>query len=126
MCINRLLQPPPHELCGILVSTMAPAPLARPPMGDPVPNSPAKSLNIIFRYPGYDDGSNLLLILRALDSGGIHYETARLACAIPADNRWDGWFTEEQGGDKLDVPDDGILRKENYYFRVSDDANGRH
>jgi hypothetical protein len=51
-----------------------------------------------------------LLILPALDNGGIHYETAHIACAILANNRWDGWFTEEQG-DRVHVPDDRIIRE---------------
>jgi hypothetical protein len=105
---------------------MAPASLARPSIGDPVSNPPAQPPNINFRRPSYKDSYNQLLILPALDNGGIHYETAHIACAILANNCWDGWFTEEQGGDRVYVPDDGILRKQNYYFRVSDHANGKH
>lgn len=105
---------------------MAPASLARPSMGDPVSNPPAQPPNINFRHPGYKDGYNRLLILPTLDNGGIHYETALIACAILANNRWDGWFTEEQGGDRVHVPDDGILWEQNYYFRVSDHANGKY
>ena len=90
---------------------MAPLPLARLSMGDPVSNLPAQLPNINFRHPGYKHGYNQLLILPALDNSGIHYETAHIASAILANNLWGGWVTEEQGGDKVHVPDDGILRE---------------
>ncbi|MCJ1469132.1 hypothetical protein MMC07_007765 [Pseudocyphellaria aurata] len=35
-------------------------------------------------------------------AGGIHYETVRIACGIIAGNRWDGYFTEEVDGTKLE------------------------
>ena len=44
-------------------------------------------------YPSYDDENNNILTLYAFDhlEGGILYETARVACAILAGNRQDGF-----------------------------------
>lgn len=79
---------------------------------------------VFLRHPGYPDTGNILLALPALDhpQGGIHYETARVACAILANNRWDGFLTETQTGDRTEIGPDIILRKKNYYFRVSENA----
>ena len=60
-----------------------------------------------FRHPRYPDHNNILLVFAALDptalpstttlhSFGIHHETARLACAITANNRWDGFLSEDK------------------------------
>ncbi|OCK93236.1 uncharacterized protein K441DRAFT_149797 [Cenococcum geophilum 1.58] len=39
-------------------------------------------------HPGYSETGNILMVLSALDhpQGGIHHETARIACAIVANN----------------------------------------
>jgi hypothetical protein len=64
------------------------------------------------------------MVLPALDhpQGGIHHETARIACAIVANNRWEGFLTETRTGARASFGPDGILRRNNYYFRVSEDA----
>src|SRR2546430_78301 len=74
---------------------------------------------VTFRHPGYNDGNNIILVLPALDhlEGGIHYETARIACAICANNQWDGYFTETRTGPQVEIEIDGILRGKEYYFR---------
>jgi hypothetical protein len=79
---------------------------------------------VYLRHPGYSDMGNILMVLPALDhpQGGIHYETARIACAIIANNRWEGFLTELRTGEPAQVGPDGILRGKNYYFRVSKDA----
>jgi hypothetical protein len=43
-----------------------------------------------FRHPGYPDEHNIIMVLPALDDaqGGIHHETALIACAVVAGNRW--------------------------------------
>jgi len=75
---------------------------------------------ITFLHPGYPDGNNTLLILPRFDAGGVHYETARTACALLANNRWDGYFALTRGGDSvvdtLDGGIDGILMDQIYYF----------
>lgn len=76
--------------------------------------------NVFFYHPGYQDGHNLLLNLPALDAGGIHHETARIACAILAACRFDGYFSMSKNGSKIpDRPDD-ILRDTKYYFCIED------
>ena len=79
---------------------------------------------VYLRHPGYSDTGNILMALPALDhpQGGIHHETARIACAIVANNRWEGFLTETRTGERAHVGPDGILRGNNYYFRVSEDA----
>ncbi|MCJ1422838.1 hypothetical protein MMC29_000718 [Sticta canariensis] len=75
---------------------------------------------ITFRHPAYPTFKNVLLRLPALDhpSGGIHHETARIACAIIAGNRWDGYFTEAIDGPRVETHSHGVLQKSNYFFHV--------
>ncbi|KAF4490457.1 HNH endonuclease domain containing protein, partial [Fusarium agapanthi] len=76
--------------------------------------------NVFFYHPGYQDGHDLLLSLPALDAGGIHHETARIACAILAACRFDGYFSTSKNGPKIpDRPDD-ILQNKKYYFCIED------
>lgn len=83
--------------------------------------------DINFRHPAYPEPHDILIILPGLDhpQGGIHHQIALDACAILANNRYDGWFTEDrEGAVRVRVPLDGILRKHDYYFQVSDDCQG--
>src|SRR5436305_14704871 len=79
-----------------------------------------------FRHPGYPDGKNVLLVLLAPDHplGGIHHETARIACAVIAGNRWDGYFTESVNGQRVVEGSDAILRKSDYFFHVPNQSSG--
>lgn len=74
------------------------------------------------RHPGYSDNRNILMVLPALDhpGGGIHHETARIACAIISNNRWDGFLSETRDGAPVQLGPDVILRGDNYYFKVPD------
>jgi hypothetical protein len=72
---------------------------------------------IHFLHPGYPDDDNTLLVLPAFDSGGVHHETARIACAILADCKWDGYFSLARDGVRLEDEDaDTILTAPQYYF----------
>ncbi|KAL8905276.1 MAG: hypothetical protein Q9207_002747 [Kuettlingeria erythrocarpa] len=77
--------------------------------------------SVCFRHPAipYAQG-NLLIILDGNDSapGYLHHETARIACAIIAGNRWDGYLTTSPTADAIDVPPHGLLTGEEYYFIV--------
>ena len=75
---------------------------------------------IKFRHPGYPDNHNILLSLCGVDhpDGGIHHETARIACAIVANNRWDGFLSEKHCGLGINIPRNGIIRGQGYYFQV--------
>lgn len=75
---------------------------------------------VTFRHPAYPSIKNILLRLAALDypSGGIHHETAPVACAIIAGNRWDGYFTEDIDGHPVEIQSHGILQNSNYFFHV--------
>lgn len=82
---------------------------------------------ITFRHPAYPSFKNVLLRLPALDhpSGGIHHETARIACAVIAGNRWDGYFTEAIDGPRVDIQSHGLLRNSDYFFHVPSPALSR-
>lgn len=75
----------------------------------------------------------MLLILDGNDNahGYLHHETARLACAIVAGNRWDGYLATAPTAEAIDVPPHGLLTEEDYYFIVphptqaSTDSSGK-
>ncbi|KAM3506114.1 hypothetical protein MY10362_002558 [Beauveria mimosiformis] len=70
---------------------------------------------VTLRHPQYLDQHNILLFLPALDlhkkqgsdkdglagriDFGLHHETARVACAIVANCRWDGFLSEDKTSD---------------------------
>ncbi|KAH7118488.1 hypothetical protein EDB81DRAFT_667826 [Dactylonectria macrodidyma] len=85
--------------------------------------APAPQANgvVFFLHPGYPDSKNVLLSLPALDSGGIHHETARIACAILADCNWNGFFSLTRDGPRLPAGSDDILTQNRYYFRIEGD-----
>lgn len=78
------------------------------------------SQQISFLHPGYPDGHNILFILPTLDSGGIHHETARIACAVLANSRWDGFLATTRDGEAIPQEIDDILLGQRYYFRIVD------
>ncbi|KAJ0129241.1 hypothetical protein HZ326_27659 [Fusarium oxysporum f. sp. albedinis] len=74
-----------------------------------------------FLHPGYPDGDNTLLTLPCLDSGGFHHETARIACAIYANCRWDGYLSSSKDGPALSAQPDDVLPFGQYYFIIKDE-----
>ncbi|PLB53784.1 hypothetical protein P170DRAFT_420594 [Aspergillus steynii IBT 23096] len=78
---------------------------------------------IRFLHPGYPDNENVLLIFPALDSGGIHHGTARVACAILAKCKWEGYFSTTRDGPRITLDMDEILTNPIYYFRIDGDAD---
>ena len=76
---------------------------------------------VFIRHPGYSFPHNVLLFFGARDhaKGGIHHETARIACGIVAGNRWDGYFTENLNGPRVVIPPHGILLNSEYFFSRS-------
>lgn len=76
---------------------------------------------VSFKHPAYADRSNTLLQLQATDhapGGGIHHETARIACAIVACNAWNGYLSRSRDGSPLSEHEDDVLREKTYYFHV--------
>ncbi|EJP61293.1 uncharacterized protein BBA_09768 [Beauveria bassiana ARSEF 2860] len=51
---------------------------------------------------------------------GLHHETARVACAIVANCRWDGFLSEDKaaGARPVQIGPDDLLLGSNYYFHV--------
>ncbi|KAK3695771.1 heterokaryon incompatibility protein-domain-containing protein [Podospora appendiculata] len=83
--------------------------------------SPANWIQI--RHPGYDDTSNVLLLLYAFDHplGGVHYQTALTACGILAGNRWDGVLTPSRVySPSLHYPPPATLVAKDVYFHLPD------
>ncbi|CAH0033351.1 unnamed protein product [Clonostachys rhizophaga] len=85
------------------------------------PYSTNGSQQTFFLHPGYPDGHNILFVFPTVDSGGIHHETARIACAILANSRWDGFLTTTRDGEAINQGRDEILVNQRYYFRIQDD-----
>jgi hypothetical protein len=107
-------------------------PLQRPPFGNPATHKAHPLMfqaeyDIRFRHPAYEDPYDIFIVLPGLDhpEGGIHHQTALLACAVIANNSFSGWLTEDRDGKmRVNVPLDGILRAQDYYFQVSNDHRG--
>lgn len=76
--------------------------------------------NVYFSHPGYEVACQTFLILPAADAGAtIHHETARLACAVVAGNRVDGYLSYDRDGQRRVVNDpEFLLDKDEYYFQV--------
>lgn len=81
---------------------------------------------INFKHPSYPSEYDTFLTLPANDhpNGGLHYNTAKIACGIVANNRWDGHFTVEKNGEALIMTGDDILPCGSYYFVLPDCSHG--
>jgi hypothetical protein len=93
--------------------------------------SPPRSYRICFRHPAYPDSSNVLLSLHAWDqaAGGIHYGLAHTACAIIANNRFDGYLsTARDGSSRIETEWDTCLpsHSHGYYFHVPSPPGKAH
>ncbi len=111
--------------------TLAPPTIKlRAPLVAPVYNNPLQLIrDIRFRHPGYESG-NILFVLRGSDRTddstdvGLHHETARLACAIVADNRWDGYLSTSRTGPPVSA-DQVVLLGSDYFFIVPGPRQGQ-
>lgn len=85
-----------------------------------LPQFPISPRRINFLHPAYERSQNVLFHMLAFDSpdGGLHHATARIACAIVAGNRWDGFFACTPTGPAIDASDDELLTDSEYYFIV--------
>ena len=73
---------------------------------------------ITFSHPAYTGPSDILFTLPAFDhpNGGLDYETARVACGILANNRWNCYFTKERGGPEIKAQDINHMLPVGSYF----------
>lgn len=100
----------------------------RPPFAAPTHQDGGEKIpedvtcTVTFRHPGYPDEHNIIMVLPALDDvqGGVHHETALIACAVVAGNRWDGFLREQGTGSRVATPRDAILKGKDYFFCLSD------
>ena len=76
-------------------------------------------------HPDYSDENGILLSLLVIDGagGGLHHGTALVACAILADNQWDGWLSVDRHGSRLSEQLD-VLSGDNYYSLVPKQTEG--
>lgn len=88
---------------------------------DPEPYFPSPAV-IRFRHPGYQR-HDLLLTLPCFDTAtGLHYGTAHTACAIIANNAFNGYLTASRDGSRLELEHDDLLTGRDYWFHVPQPA----
>ncbi|KAK0734331.1 hypothetical protein B0T26DRAFT_65543 [Lasiosphaeria miniovina] len=92
---------------SIQPTMIAPFLQLRPP-SEPLQPTSENLAKTRFRHPGYADSENIILILPAFDSKGIHHETARIACCIFANCAWDGYFSLSPNGPRVPL---GLSRR---------------
>ncbi|SLM33288.1 HNH nuclease [Lasallia pustulata] len=97
-------------------------PEAASPVADaaPQPYSIHPRNRVCLLHPHYRAPTNVLLDLLAPDGvdGGLEYGFAHTACAVIAGNRWDGFFTQEVDGTRLQFANGDIMPKGEYYFQI--------
>lgn len=76
--------------------------------------------NVRIHHPAYPPGATLLLGFPGLDSssGGIDFNFVHTACAIVADNRFDGYLSLQSLGDAQPLERTSTLNAGDYYFHV--------
>lgn len=77
---------------------------------------------IRFRHPGYShlsEEEDVLLYLPCTDpKGGLRHRTAKIACAIVANNAWEGYLSDKCDGGALTIGEDDLLTNKDYWFHV--------
>lgn len=109
---------------GANVSPMLETTLLEPPKA-PQPVTQLRLEFIEIQHPGYDD-SNTLIRMPAVDGEprrkGVHYATIHSACAILANNRFDGYLSRSKSGDingqRVLADPDHIVPAGTYFFHV--------
>lgn len=97
--------------------------VAYPPPSHPDGNATiaSTSFTVRFHHPAYYFrlGAVPFLELPAHERGGLHHETARLACALVAGNRVDGYLsTDCDGNNAVGADPDSFLTEHEYFFQV--------
>ncbi|KAF2724602.1 hypothetical protein K431DRAFT_300911 [Polychaeton citri CBS 116435] len=87
------------------------------------PQIEARSL-VLVRHPGYANGNNILLTLTSSDGDdsyyGVDFRLVHTACAIIADNDYNGWLSlsDDSSASKIALDDGAILQAGEYYYHV--------
>lgn len=107
----------PSEISQLRLRT-GPRPLALPYV---VPQFRRPRL-VAIRHPAHQDDGPLLLLpshdINGAGAFGIHHGVALTACAIVANNAFDGFFTETRDSERVQAQYNDILTKEEYWFHV--------
>lgn len=79
-----------------------------------------RAIQFLHPHPAYDYPHNVLLSMYAFDSvdDGLHHDTAKIACALIAGNRWDGYFAHSPEGPPISQSEHLLLKGDRYYFVV--------
>lgn len=89
----------------------------RPPLEVPPGlDYPVKGKQVRFCHPALPFPNNILFNLIANDHGGLHYGVAHTACAIVADNSFQGFLATDVHGTKVEKAWDEMLEGDQYYF----------
>ncbi|KAG8630656.1 hypothetical protein KVT40_002275 [Elsinoe batatas] len=110
----------------------------KPPPTIPSGRPKTQVSSVQVQHPGYA-GINILLRLPAVDSTaspaddgrvvcGIHHPTLHTACAIVADNRFDGYLSTRKQSDspgRIDREEQGVIPAGVYYYHVPRTGTGR-
>ncbi|KAK5657447.1 hypothetical protein OQA88_3019 [Cercophora sp. LCS_1] len=87
-------------------------------------NDATRLAPIVILHPDYPPAERTLLYLRAVDRGGIDYDTALTTCGIIVGNIWSGFFAIRDQDTNALVPvarpADGILRGSSFFFQLPD------
>ncbi|KAK5658992.1 hypothetical protein OQA88_1078 [Cercophora sp. LCS_1] len=97
-------------------------PSVRPPII--LPREDARLRVVAILHPDYPASENTLLELRALDDGGIDYDTVMAACSVVTGNTSTGFLATRTGArlEPVARPGDDILRESEYFFQLPDDS----
>jgi hypothetical protein len=94
----------------------------------PIPDPGPRTDDIEFLHPGYDFPVNRILSLPRFDPipgsspvlYGVHNRTALIACQIIGNNAFESGYLalDREDTQRVNVPPDGILTADSYYFIV--------
>ncbi|KAL8910072.1 MAG: hypothetical protein Q9171_004626 [Xanthocarpia ochracea] len=92
-----------------------------PPHAELVDTLSFKRRYVTIKHPAYYDDENTLLTLYCPDgkAGGLHFGTARIACGIITNNRFNGSFYSAFDNHHIQLADDDILAAGVYYYYLS-------
>lgn len=99
----------------------------RDPAQCPIPKnypSVAARRHLKVRHPAYDSSTNIIASFASTDNDGdtygVQFHMVHTACAIIANNRFDGWFSTSENATaaKIQLDDNAILPAQDYFFHV--------
>lgn len=99
----------------------------RPPAQSPVPKnypSIAARRHLRVRHPAYNSSTNIIASFASTDNDGdvygVQFHLVHTACAVIANNRFDGWLSNSEDATtaKIRLEDNAILPAQDYFFHI--------